>query len=137
MVDSPATRNLINEESFLVRQALGEQFEWRWDNHHNALLTEFSVDHEHHVLETLKQYFPNMFNRKTIKRAQLEIKHKAGNFAKLNHKQQLLIQDDTASNNIMVAWWPWGHGATVSVRIFRTNTAPCPDKKSFWSRLFN
>lgn len=124
MKDSPATKSLIMSTTEALRESLSDQIQWQWDKHHQALLAEFSVDHEQHVYLTLRQYFPINFDKKSIKQSTPELRHKAGKFAELTKSQQLLICENNEHKEVMVAWWPWGHGATISVRIFRINLAP-------------
>jgi hypothetical protein len=35
----------------------------------------------------------------------------------------------------MASWWPWGHGATVSVRLFLTDSSPYIPKTGFMHHL--
>ncbi len=124
MKDSPANKQLIMSTTDALRESLSDRIQWQWDKHHQALLAEFSVDHEQHVYLTLLQHFPVHFDKKTIKQASPELKHQAGKFAQLSKEQQLLVSESQGQSEVMVAWWPWGHGATVSVRIFRIDPQP-------------
>ena len=72
---------------------------------------------------------------KSIKKSPEEVKHLAGFFAKLVKNQQLFSSDYQSQPKVMVAWWPWGHGATVSIRLFLTNTSEFQPKQSFIQRL--
>lgn len=136
MLDSPATKALIMSTSEAMREALSDQLEWKWDDFHQALLAEFSVDHEQRVFLTLQQHFPFQWENKSIKKAPPLIKHRAARFARLDKSQRLLTLDDTGTQEVMVAWWPWGHGATISVRIFRADTSEMKPKKGL-SGLLN
>ncbi|MFT2090240.1 hypothetical protein [Paraglaciecola sp. 2405UD69-4] len=117
--------------------ALTPIVKWKYDNFHKVMLAEFSVDKEEQVLITLQQIFPDSWDAKSIKKAPPKVKHYAGPFAKLVKKQKLLSANPDNHPRVMAAWWPWGHGATVSVRLFLTNTEPYVEETSLFSKLRN
>lgn len=137
MTESPATKTLIYDSSEELRELLSDRVQWQWDKHNHALLAEFSVDHENPVFLTLKQHFPHIWDKKSIKKSLPELRHRAGNFAELEKKQLLLSKDMDGKDEIMLAWWPWGHGATISVRIFRSNPEPFVPETGLFSWLKN
>ncbi|GAB5380877.1 MAG: hypothetical protein Alis3KO_27330 [Aliiglaciecola sp.] len=111
----------IEQASSPFIQALGNKIQWRWDEQFHCLLAEFSVDHEQHVLLTAEKHFPFKWDKKSLKKADPMLVHRAGFFGMLEKKQKLLTVDENGNHNIMLSWWPWGHGATVSVRIFKAS----------------
>ena len=140
MLDSPATKALIMSTSEGVRDALSDKLEWNWDDYHQALLAEFSVDHEQPIFLTLQQHFPYEWDKQSIKKAPPLLRHRASRFASLNKKQKLLTLDEEGKQEVMVAWWPWGHGATISARIFRADTSDLPPQtglSSWFKRFFS
>jgi len=93
-----------------VIEALSSIVKWKYDDFHKVMLAEFSVD-----------------------------KHYAGSFSKVVKKQKLFSTNIERHPKVMAAWWPWGHGATVSIRLFLTDTSPFVAKTGFiykLSRLF-
>lgn len=120
-------------EPFL--KEVGEQFVWQWDEHFKAYLTEFSVDHEQHVFLTAQKHFPKVWDKKELKYADPVFLHRAGFFASLEKNQRLLSKDDNGENDIMLSWWPWGHGATISVRLFCANAQPYAKPLTLLDRL--
>lgn len=118
-----------------VLDALAPLVKWSYNDFHQVMLAEFSVDKEQQVMLALQQVLPNQWTAKSIKKAPKIVKHRAGFFSKLVKNQMLLSENADASANCMVAWWPWGHGATVSVRLFLTNTHPYQEKQSLIQRL--
>lgn len=133
--ENPADQALIAQSTESLRSLLPEHIEWRWDEHHRAWLAEFSVDHEETVWTALCDCFQHQFDRKTIKKAPPTLKHRAGYYGKLEKNQKLLSVDSDGSNEVMLAWWPWGHGATVSVRAFRGNTSPYVPQTGLWDKV--
>ncbi|WP_158967509.1 hypothetical protein [Paraglaciecola sp. L3A3] len=120
-----------------VIETLSPLVKWKYDDFHKVMLAEFSVDKEDQVLFSLKQVLPNFWDTKSIKKAPEEVKHFAGSFSKLIRQQKLFSADIESHPQIMLAWWPWGHGATISVRIFLTNTAPFVAKQGLLQKLSN
>jgi hypothetical protein len=107
-----------------VLEALSSIVKWKYDEFHKVMLAEFSVDKQDQVLFSLQQVLPVSWDAKTIRKAPHEAKHYAGSFSKLTKQQKLLSTNIIRQPKVMVAWWPWGHGATVSVRLFLTNSSP-------------
>ena len=89
-------------------------------------------------LETyVKQSLILVWDKKELKYADTIFIHRAGFFSNLEKNQRLLSRDKSGENDIMVSWWPWGHGATISVRLFCANTQPFAKPISLFSRLRN
>lgn len=118
-----------------IIDALSPIVKWKYDEFHKVMLAEFSVDKEDQVMLALKQLLPNSWDAKSIKKAPAEVKHYAGSFSKLIKKQKLLSANIEHRPQVMIAWWPWGHGATISVRVFLTNTAPFVEKHGLFNKL--
>ena len=118
-----------------VIDALSPLVKWQYNDFHGVMLAEFSVDKQHQVMAVLQQLFCCQWDAKSVKKAPPELRHRAGFFAKLVKNQLLLSKDLQTQPKVMVAWWPWGHGATVSVRLFLTNTSEYQPKPNFFQRL--
>ena len=131
---------MTNQEQLLtygqaVIDALQPLVKWQFNEHHQVMLAEFSVDKQQQVLEALAAVLPCQWDAKSIKKAPGEVAHMAGFFAKLIKNQQLFSADPASRPKIMVAWWPWGHGATVSVRLFLTEQSEYQPKSGLLQRL--
>ena len=112
---------------------------WQWEERNQTLLAEFSVDKKNQVWLVLQQHYTSCWDAKAFKKAPNEIKHQAGNFARLSKDQHLFSTNVSPYDRTMVVWWPWGHGATISIRIFFINDTPIkPAKglKALLERLF-
>ncbi|MDP5029973.1 MAG: hypothetical protein NWQ54_09010 [Paraglaciecola sp.] len=125
----------LQTEGKVVIESLSPLVKWQYNDFHQVMLAEFSVDKQQQVMTTLEQILPCQWDAKSIKKAPDEVKHLAGFFAKLVKNQKLLSTDYLTQPKIMVAWWPWGHGATVSVRLFLTNTSEYQPKQGLLQRL--
>lgn len=118
-----------------VIEALSPIVKWKYDDFHKVMLAEFSVDKQDQVLFTLQQVLPVCWDVKSIKKAPDEVKHFSGSFCKLVKQQKLFSTNIERQPKVMVAWWPWGHGATVSVRLFLTDTTPFVAKTGIVHKL--
>jgi hypothetical protein len=118
-----------------VVDALSPMVKWQYDEFHKTLLAEFSVDKEVQVMSALQQCLPMIWDSKTIKKAPDEIKHLSSSFHKLIKKQKLLSASLEKNPKFMLAWWPWGHGATISIRLFLVNSSPFVEKQGVLHRI--
>jgi hypothetical protein len=118
-----------------IIEALSCVVKWQYDDFHKVMLTEFSVDKQAEVQSILQQFLPMTWDPKTIKKAPGEVKHFAGRFSKLIKQQKLFSTDIERHPKLMAVWWPWGHGATVSVRLFLTDTSPYISQTGFMHKL--
>ncbi|WP_299084571.1 hypothetical protein [uncultured Paraglaciecola sp.] len=125
----------IQAEGKDVVDALDPIVKWKYDDFHQVMLAEFSVDKQDQVLIALQQVLPMQWDAKSIKKAPDEVRHYAGVFSKLVKQQKLFSTNIEYQPTVMAAWWPWGHGATVSVRLFLTNTAPYVAKTGIIHKL--
>jgi hypothetical protein len=101
-----------------ITDALGDELNWRWEERLDALLSEFSWEKKEKVLLTIQSMFDHEWNKKNIKKAPAVIKTELGELAKLTKAQLLFTQPATEQTPaIALIWWPWGHGATYSIRI--------------------
>lgn len=101
-----------------ITTPLGDELTWRWEEQMSALLAEFSWEKKDRILATLRELFSEEWNKKNIKKAPKTLKEELGELASLN-KEQLIFTRPASDKTptLAVIWWPWGHGATYSMRI--------------------
>jgi len=99
-------------------EILGKEYNWQWEERRNAWLSEFSRDKIDITLEVLQQHFDDTWHYKNIKTAPKQLKEQLNDLAKLNKEQRLFTTSANLNQPTLLAiWWPWGHGATVSLRL--------------------
>ena len=102
----------------IITTPLGDEISWRWDEDHNALLSEFSWEKKDRILTILRRLFSEEWHRKNINKAPKTIKDELAELAKLSKEQLIFTRPaNDESPALAVIWWPWGHGATYSMRI--------------------
>jgi len=88
-----------------------------WDGGFNALLAEFPARKQDEVRNVLTRHLNLTWDRKSMRSAPAILKESAGELGDLRNNQLLFTTDPAASLLIFAAWWPWGNGERVSVRI--------------------
>jgi hypothetical protein len=96
---------------------------WKWDNRFEAALAEFDTADQDKVHATLRQHFNMAWDNSTIHKAPRTVQKVNGYLGKLRSGQLLFTSDTDRAAYIYCAWWPWGNGQTISIRI-----APCYKK---------
>ncbi|MGB1263190.1 MAG: hypothetical protein ACPG52_09790 [Cognaticolwellia sp.] len=126
-----------------ITTPLGDELNWRWEDKLAALLTEFSWEKKERILITLRQLFSEEWQKNNIKKAPKALRDELGELAHLS-KQQLIFTRPANETTpaLAVIWWPWGHGATYSMRIKILSSnydgaALAQARASLFSKLFN
>ena len=97
---------------------LGDELTWRWDESKSALLTEFSWEKKERILTILRSLFSEEWHKKNIKKSPKALKLELAEYTNLIKEQLIFTKPATADfPAIALIWWPWGHGATYSMRL--------------------
>ena len=102
-------RNLARELEKLVS--------WKWDGRFSAALAEFAGADSAVIRAIVERYMPNAWDSVTVAQAPdatQEIKRLLGG---LMPGQLLMCSDEDQEVIVYSAWWPWGNGQTISIRI--------------------
>ena len=92
-------------------------FSWKWDHRFEAFLTEFSADNGDEFRAILERDFSHVWDSSNIREA-LDIVQMCNNdFGGLRPGQLLFTTDPSQDVFVCGAWWPWGDGETISLRI--------------------
>jgi hypothetical protein len=92
-------------------------FSWKWDNRFEAFLAEFSADKGDEFRSILERDFSKVWNSSNIIEAPDIVEMCNNIFGGLQSGQLLFITDPSQDFLICGAWWPWGNGETISLRI--------------------
>ena len=90
---------------------------WNWDDRFNAVLSEFPADREEEVMSVLEKHFDSCWDEETINYAPGKILSVAKNLGELRRGQRLYSSDPDQDALLLGAFWPWGNGERVSLRI--------------------
>ncbi|MBN2716024.1 MAG: hypothetical protein JXX14_09215 [Deltaproteobacteria bacterium] len=100
-----------------LRDAIGDEFKWEWDGRFNGALTQFDKSNAPLILSRLSQFFMHDWTVTNIENAPEAVLIAADFLGGLRPGQHLLTTAPDADPIHVAAFWPWGNGATISVRI--------------------
>ena len=111
---------------------------WKWDKNFGAFLAEFSAESQDEVRSILERHFSQKWDRKSIRKAPDIVKRGAGEFGDMRSGQLLFTSDPKGNVFILAAWWPWGDGEVVSLRIASSaEESPHSEKTGIFQQFKN
>jgi hypothetical protein len=90
---------------------------WKWDGRFETVLAEFGVVNKDSVRANLERYLSNIWDSSNIGHAPDIVRTINIRVARLRSGQLLFTSDPNRDAFIFCAWWPWGDGKTISIRI--------------------
>jgi hypothetical protein len=89
---------------------------WEWDDRFEVAIAAFSSAHETKVREILEADLRVIWLVDTVDDAPARVRE-ITKVMGLRPGQALFATDDDAEATVFGAWWPWGGGKTISIRI--------------------
>lgn len=90
---------------------------WKWDNYIDTVLAEFDVGDKDSIRAILEHYLGSTWDRSNIGKAPDIVQIINSNLGGLRQGQLLFTSNFKQDSIIFGAWWPWGNGTTISIRI--------------------
>lgn len=90
---------------------------WKWDGRFETVLAEFSVGNKDRVRTILERYLSIAWDSSTIDNAPDIVRMIDSHLGGLRSGQLLFTSDANQDAFIFCAWWPWGDGKTISIRV--------------------
>jgi hypothetical protein len=100
-----------------LANAFREIVAWEWDSRFGTILANFDVENEGAIQEILAHHVGIAWNPSNVSEAPHIVQRVLGMFGGLMPEQQLFTTDTTKEVILFCAWWPWGNGDTISIRI--------------------
>jgi hypothetical protein len=100
-----------------VSDALQEKLTWKWDSRFETILAEFSIDDQQEVRAVLDSYFSTNWDRSTIGSAPDNVQTITADLGGLMPGQLFFASEPNQDAMLFCAWWPWGNGKTISIRL--------------------
>ncbi|MEH6592030.1 MAG: hypothetical protein V7746_17335 [Halioglobus sp.] len=117
-------------------EALPESLKWEWDDRFDGVLAAFEVIDKDHILEILNSQFGQAWDGTSISNAPDSISCAIQEFGRMTANQLLFTSDSDRDVILLGLWWPWGNGATISIRfITYASENSASDKESVRSAL--
>ena len=90
---------------------------WKWDDWVGTFLAEFNIDKESDVRTILEKHLPVLWDSSSINKAPKVVQELDEHLGGLRPTQYLFCSDPSDEVFVFCAWWPWGNGSTVSLRV--------------------
>ncbi len=107
----------LEESCSQLIDTLGKTLTWKWDDRFETVLAEFSVTKKEKIHPALTRHMGEIWavdqGRHPPKVVQMIIDY----FGGLNPGQTLFTSDPNLDGLLLCAWWPWGNGKTISIRL--------------------
>jgi hypothetical protein len=97
--------------------ALQGVLSWQWDGRFEAVLAEFGVDNKENVRAILGRCLSMTWDNSNIAAAPDRVRRITVRIGTLRSGQFLFTSDPNHDVFIFCAWWPWGNGETISLRV--------------------
>ena len=113
----------LNDQSDIERicRELAQAFQgilsWKWDRRFETILSEFGVDRQHIVRSILERHLNFIWDGSNVANAPQMIRTIDDSFGGLRPGQFLFTSGLERDALIFGAWWPWGDGKEISIRI--------------------
>jgi hypothetical protein len=90
---------------------------WKWDNWVGTILAEFDADKKEDVRAILEKFLPISWDSSSMENAPPIVQTIDKNLGGIRSGQLLFSSDPVQEAFVFCAWWPWGSGKTISIRI--------------------
>lgn len=104
-----------------IGKALFDEFEglltWKWDDWVGTILAEFDIGQKKKIQSLLEKHLPVVYDIDAIEKAPAIVRALDDHLGGLRSGQLLFSSDPSREAFVFGAWWPWGDGKTVSIRI--------------------
>jgi len=111
----------INRSVEQCLEALAASFcdvlEWKWDGRFGTALAEFPTDRRDEILHILGEQLANSWDSTNLKEAPALAQAVGKWLGGIMPGQRLLIRAFDEWSCVFCAWWPWGNGTKISIRI--------------------
>lgn len=90
---------------------------WKWDDRFETVLAEFKVQDQDRVTRILQNPMGHVWDTDNYKKAPKIVNLIIDFFGGIQPGQKLFTSKADADDILIGAWWPWGNGETISIRL--------------------
>jgi len=90
---------------------------WKWDDRYQTALAEFNIDNRAYIHDALIRRLDRIWDGSTIETAPEAVRMIIDAFGGIMSGQLLFTSDPDRNAFVFCAWWPWGNGETISIRL--------------------
>jgi len=110
---NPELENICGD---IINNFQGELI-WQWDGRFNTVLIEFTTDYNEKVLSVINRHLNSIWNSSNIEEAPNIVQVISAKMGGLRAGQTMFTSDQDQDALVFCAWWPWGNGSKVSIRL--------------------
>ena len=114
---SNITNSLSKHDSTKLLEELQAGFSWEWDSRFKTVLAQVSIKEKDVVEKTLINYLGTAWDSVTIKKAPESEQHILLRLGGMMSGQLFYAANLPENGIVFCAWWPWGNGQTISIRL--------------------
>ncbi len=96
---------------------LGKRLTWKWDDRFETVLAEFSVTDKQIIHPLITRHMGEIWTLDQGASPPKVVQMIIDYFGGLTPGQTLFTSDPDQDGLLLCAWWPWGNGKTISIRL--------------------
>jgi len=100
-----------------LSKAFEKQLSWKWDDRFETVLAEFSVADKESVQKIIQLQMGDVWNHGNLEKVPDIVQMIIDYFGGMSPGQQLFVSNPDKEDLVLCAWWPWGNGRTISIRL--------------------
>lgn len=112
-----ASRNDLRSQISGIVSRLERHVDWAWDGRFATALAELPIAKKGEILAILEESLVCQWNSGTVGDAPEIVVHLVKRLGGLMPGQLLFHSDPDSAAFLFCAWWPWGNGQTISIRM--------------------
>ena len=97
--------------------ALQDDLSWQWDSRFATALAEISIEEKDSIGKTLENHLGTAWTSGTIDTAPESVQRILFRLGGIMPGQLLYTAGLPRDGIVFCAWWPWGNGQTISIRL--------------------
>ena len=90
---------------------------WQWDDRFKTILAQFEIAEKETIENVLNRFMNISWNSENLSEAPEAIQNIISCLGGLMPEQLLLSSNPDKDALLYCAWWPWGNGQTISIRV--------------------
>ncbi len=90
---------------------------WKWEDRFQVMLATFGADNRDDIRAILGRNLETIWDSSNMESASESVVVINRNFGGIRSGQLLFTSDPSQDALIFCAWWPWGDGETISIRL--------------------
>jgi hypothetical protein len=98
-------------------KALQVDLSWQWDGRFQTALAQISIAEKDGILSTLESHLGTAWDSANIDKAPEAVRRTVGQLGGIMAGQLFYAAGLAQEGLVFCAWWPWGNGRTISLRI--------------------